>query len=121
MLGNIDPKKLLMARAYLEDLKNGKLAFKAEKHIDDLLILTDLRKHLLSEFFEFERGYNHKNTKEMIEELADISSMCDVIAIKLLEHCVPYCYPEYMDTEMFNQHPLYGIHKCRKCGAVAHT
>lgn len=125
MLGNIDPKKLLMARAFLEDLKNGKLAFRAERyygedHKKDFTLLA-LRKHLLNEIIEFEQGYDHQNSKEMIEELADISSMCDVIAMKLLEHCVPYCRPEDMEQQMCDRKPLYGFVKCKKCGMVAHT
>jgi NTP pyrophosphatase (non-canonical NTP hydrolase) len=125
MLGNMDPKKLLQARAYIENLKNDKLAFRAERyygepHKKDFTLLS-LRKHLLSEIVEFEAGYNHQNSKEMIEELADISSMCDVIAMKLLEHCVPYCKPEDLKREMVDGKLLHGFLKCRKCGMVVHT
>jgi NTP pyrophosphatase (non-canonical NTP hydrolase) len=88
MLGNIDPKKLLEARAYLEDLKNDKLAFRAERYYGDEnrkhFTMLSLRKHLLDEIVEFEGAYDNQDSKEMVEELADISSMCDVIAMKVL-------------------------------------
>jgi uncharacterized protein HemX len=85
MLGNIDPEKLKKARIFLEGLKDTKLALVTLKHLDDNPTFHELRRHLADEVYELRKVGYGADYPAILEELADVSNMVDIMVIWIRE------------------------------------
>lgn len=99
MLGYINIELLRKAKEDFEALKMSKMAFVAHKHIDDKYSFADLINHLSEEIEEYESLISNRvflPSKELIDELADISNLIDLI-FKAITHSYVYKF----DDELF--------------------
>lgn len=83
MLGNFDLEKLRNAKQALEDLKAFKLAVVADKHLEDPLDKFALLRHFHQEIEELDKAFFHGSPEQILEELADIENMIDIIFMKM--------------------------------------
>lgn len=86
MKGNVlDHKyKLTVAKLCLNDEKMKKLILRQDKHKNDIWKIQPILNHLIEEFGELNQAIKNKDFSNMLEEIADISNLCDILFMQIL-------------------------------------
>ena len=100
--------KLTNYKLQLEGLKYGKLKARQLKHPEsEVWEFNKLYEHLRSEIAEFNSGWRRKNSPNMLEELADISNLIDMLFLMVAEKdkTVFLNPPQRFDDDWHNENP----------------
>lgn len=78
-------EKLNIARQKLSDIKLAKLVARQNKHPEsEVWNFYGFEQHLKSEYAEFTEGWANRDTDNMLEELADMSNIIDMLVALIL-------------------------------------
>ena len=77
--------QLIKTRAILSDVKDTKLALRHERNKNHSWDKKAAFDHLVSEVYELQDAINHLEIDDILNEIADISNMADILAMIYLD------------------------------------
>lgn len=77
-------EKLQKAKSYLEVIKHFKLEARHQKNIRKDWPQHSVLNHIEQELQELKEGFDNSDTKNIIEELADLINCCEILATMVL-------------------------------------